>query len=33
MIEQITETWPEEPMAPNGHHVTVVSGAVFEWES
>ncbi len=33
MIEEIVETWPEEPMAPNGHHPTPDSGTVFEWSA
>ncbi len=31
MIELVTENWPEEPMAPNGHHTSEASAAVFEW--
>jgi hypothetical protein len=31
MIQEILETWPEEAMAPNGHHPTATSTVEFEW--
>jgi len=33
MIEQVTENWPDEPMAPNGHHTPEPSAVVFEWDN
>lgn len=33
MITEVMDTWPVEPMAPNGHHSTEPDSVVFEWGS
>jgi hypothetical protein len=33
VITEVMETWPDEPMAPNGHHSSEPDSIVFEWGS